>query len=166
MKLTTREVNRLSKVHVDYWGRLRIIYNNDNNNKPFAKYLPYAKHHTNHINGIISFNSQQSKMGFPDGASGKESTYQCRRLKRPRFNPWVGKIPGRKIQQPTSVFLLGESHGQRSLVGYNPQVCTQSQTGLKWLSTDAHKDVKSRGQVSLLRHDKARNQAQVEALNS
>ena len=34
--------------------------------------------------------------------------------------PWVGKIPWRKKWQPTPVFLPGESHGQRSLVGYSP----------------------------------------------
>ena len=34
------------------------------------------------------------------------------------FEPWVGKIPWRKAWQPTLVFLPGESHGQRSLVGY------------------------------------------------
>ena len=33
---------------------------------------------------------------------------------------WVGKIPWRRVWQPTPVFLLGESHGQRSLVGYSP----------------------------------------------
>ena len=32
------------------------------------------------------------------------------------FNPWVGKIPWRRAQQPTPVFLNGESHGQKSLV--------------------------------------------------
>ena len=32
-----------------------------------------------------------------------------------------GKIPWRKAWQPTLVFLPGESHGQRSLVGYSPQ---------------------------------------------
>ena len=32
-------------------------------------------------------------MGFPDGASGKEPTCQCKRHKRRRFDPWVGKIP-------------------------------------------------------------------------
>ena len=35
--------------------------------------------------------------------------------------PWVGKIPWRRKWQPTLVFLTGESHGQRSLVGYIPQ---------------------------------------------
>ena len=39
---------------------------------------------------------------------------------RPRFNPWVGKVPWRRAWQPTPVFLLGESHGQRSLAGYSP----------------------------------------------
>ena len=31
------------------------------------------------------------------------------------FDPWVRKIPWRKAQQPTSVFLPGEFHGQKSL---------------------------------------------------
>ena len=38
----------------------------------------------------------------------------------PGFDPWVRKIPWRRKWQPTSVFLPGESHGQRSLVGYSP----------------------------------------------
>ena len=38
-----------------------------------------------------------------------------------RFNPWVGKIPWGRKWQPTPVFLPGESHGRRSLVGYNPR---------------------------------------------
>ena len=42
------------------------------------------------------------------------------RLKRGRFDPWVGKIPWRRAWQPTPVSLPGESHGQRSLVGYGP----------------------------------------------
>ena len=32
-------------------------------------------------------------MGFPGSTSGKELSCQSRRLKRRRFNPWVGKIP-------------------------------------------------------------------------
>ena len=36
------------------------------------------------------------------------------------FNPWVRKIPWRRKWLPMSVFLSGEFHGQRSLVGYNP----------------------------------------------
>ena len=44
------------------------------------------------------------------------------------FNPWVGKIPWRREWQPTLVFLPGEFHGQRSLVGYSPWGHKQSDT--------------------------------------
>jgi len=49
-----------------------------------------------------------SKLAFPGGAGGKEPTCQCRRCKRSGFNPWVRKIPSRRVWQPTSVFLSGE----------------------------------------------------------
>ena len=48
--------------------------------------------------------------------------------KRHGFGPWVGKIPWRRVWQPTPVFLPGESHGQRSLVGYSPRVHKGSDT--------------------------------------
>ena len=51
--------------------------------------------------------------------SVKEPTYQCRRHKRSWFNSWVRKIPWRRKGPPTPVFLLGESHGQRSPAGYS-----------------------------------------------
>ena len=35
----------------------------------------------------------------------------------------VGKIPWRKKWQPTPVFLLGKSHGQRRLAGYHTCGC-------------------------------------------
>ena len=54
------------------------------------------------------------------GTRGKESTCQCRRLKRYGSDPWVRKIPWRRKWQPAPVFLPGKSHGQRSLVGYSP----------------------------------------------
>ena len=59
-------------------------------------------------------------MNLPGGTNSKEPTCQCRRHKRHRFSPWVGKILWRRKWQPTPVSLSGESHGQRSLVGYNP----------------------------------------------
>jgi len=56
---------------------------------------------------------------FSGGASGKESTCQCRRHKRCGLDPWVGKIFWRRKWQPTPVFSLGKSHGQRSLAGFS-----------------------------------------------
>jgi len=51
------------------------------------------------------------------GSDGKESACQCR---RPRFNPWVTKIPWRREWLPTSIFLPGEFQRQRSLATYSP----------------------------------------------
>ena len=76
-------------------------------------------------------------VGFLGGTSGKEPS--CR-WRRHGFNPWVGKIPWRRAWQPTPAFLSGESHGQRSLVGYSPRVAN-SQTQLKKLSTHTCKDL-------------------------
>ena len=46
---------------------------------------------------------------------------------------WVRKIPWRRAWQPTTVFLPGESHGQRSLVGYSLWGRKGSDRG-KWLT--------------------------------
>ena len=59
------------------------------------------------------------------GSDGKESACNC---KRPGFNSWVGKIPWEREWYPTPVSLLGEFQGQRSLVGYSPWGCKESDT--------------------------------------
>ena len=41
-------------------------------------------------------------------------------MRETRFNPCVKKSPWRAERLPTPVFLPGEFHGQRSLVGYSP----------------------------------------------
>ena len=45
-----------------------------------------------------------------------------------RFSPGVGKILCRREWQPTPGFLPGEFHGQRSLTGYSPWGCKESDT--------------------------------------
>jgi len=66
------------------------------------------------------------KWGLPWWLRGKDSTCQWRRHKRRGFDPWVRKIPWGREWQPTAVFLPGKSHGQRSLVGYSPWGCKES----------------------------------------
>jgi len=61
-------------------------------------------------------------MGFPGGSVGKESACQCRRHRRYQFDPWVRKIPCRRKWQLAPAFLPRESHGQKSLGGYNQWV--------------------------------------------
>ena len=67
-------------------------------------------------------------LGFPGNSDGKEF-FQERR--RPRFDPWVGKIPWRREWQPTPVFLPGEFHGERSLAGCSSDA-TEQLTLLAW----------------------------------
>ena len=54
----------------------------------------------------------------------------CPQCGRPRFDPWVGKIPWRRKWQPPPVFPPGKSHGRRSLAGYSPWGGSQSRTRL------------------------------------
>ena len=46
-----------------------------------------------------------SIVGFPSGTSFKEPDWQTKRVKRCEFSPWDGKIPWRRVWQPTPVFL-------------------------------------------------------------
>ena len=48
--------------------------------------------------------------------------------KKPRFYHWGQKMPWRKKWQSSPVFLPGEFHGQKSLGGYSPWVCKESDT--------------------------------------
>ena len=64
-----------------------------------------------------------------NGVKGLQ-TVKCLPAKRerPRFDPWVRKIPWRKKWQPSPVLLPGKFHGWRSLVGYSPWGRKESDT--------------------------------------
>ena len=47
---------------------------------------------------------------------------------RDRIDSWIGKIPWSRKWQPTPVVLPGESHGERSLVGFDFHVHTRTST--------------------------------------
>ena len=51
------------------------------------------------------------------------SLSQCR---RPGFNSWVRMTSWRRERLPTPVFLPGEFHEQRSLAGFSPWSCIES----------------------------------------
>ena len=80
----------------------------------------------NYISAVFAFYANSSEVScflsslfvlFYRDSDGKSVCQQCG---RPRFDPWVGKIPWRRKWQPTPVLLPGKSHGGRSLVGYSP----------------------------------------------
>ena len=61
---------------------------------------------------------------------------------RGRFHPWVRKVPWKSKWQPTPVFLPGEFHGQRTLLGYSPWGREESDT-TEWLihTLQGHADI-------------------------
>ena len=66
--------------------------------------------------------------GFPMAQRVKEFTCQFRGHKRCIVKPWVEKIHQRRKWQLTPAFWSEKSHGQRSLVGYSPRDCKESDT--------------------------------------
>ena len=60
----------------------------------------------------------QGAHGLPRWLKRSRIRLQCN---RPRFSPWVGKVPWRREWQPTAVFLPGKSHGHGSLAGSSPR---------------------------------------------
>ena len=74
--------------------------------------------HTSHL-----FRLCREREGFPDGSVGRESTCNSpSRRQDLRVQFLVQEDALKKEWQPTPVFLLGEFHGQRSLMGYSPKV--------------------------------------------
>ena len=58
----------------------------------------------------------------------------CLQCRTHGFNSWVRKTPWRKEWQPTPVFLLGEFHGQKTLVGCSPRGHKELSNLIEWLS--------------------------------
>ena len=48
------------------------------------------------------------------------NSYVVQETQETMFDPRIRKISWRRKQQPTPVFLPGQSHEQRSLAGYSP----------------------------------------------
>ena len=57
-----------------------------------------------------------SKNGLACWLKQQSIRLQCA---RPRFDPWVRKIPWRRKRQPTTVLLPGKFHGRKSLGDYS-----------------------------------------------
>ena len=76
---------------------------------------------------LLPFNNLRHKVrkasvnwntGFLRWLSGKEPTCQCRRHKRPRFDPWVRKFPWNREWQPNrnTTYLSGLLSGLNSII--------------------------------------------------
>ena len=104
--------------------------------------LPHISVWTGHVSGIrcvdvlgqwLPCYTDLRGAGLPRWLSGKAPTCQCRRVR---------KIPWRRKWQPAPVFLPRKSHGQRSLAGYSPWGCKESDV-TEGLSNNSNKEPKS-----------------------
>ena len=64
----------------------------------------------------------EPSIGFPGGSDGKESACNAGNLSSISGS---GRSPGERNGNPL-VSLPGESHGRRSLIGYSPWGCKES----------------------------------------
>ena len=106
--------------------------------QPTPVFLPWNSHEQRSLVSYSPWGHKESDMtewlsthayilGFPGGSVVKNPPANAGRCRKLRFDIWVGKIllnhnPFR------SVFLPGESHGQRSLAGYSPWGCKEPDT--------------------------------------
>ena len=69
-------------------------------------------------------------MDVLDRPKNVQTTAQLYSFHHAMHDPWAGKIPWRRERLPisTPVFLSGEFHGLRSLVGYSPWGRKESET--------------------------------------
>ena len=64
-------------------------------------------------------------LDFPGGSDGKASAYN---VGDPGSIPGLGRSPGEGNGNPLQYSCLEKSYGWRSLVGYRPQGCKESDT--------------------------------------
>ena len=98
-----------------------------NANQSYNKISPHTSHNGHHQTINAGEGVEKREPSCTVGGSEVKAT-DCLQARRPEYNSWVGKIPWRRKWQPTPVFLPGESHGRRSLVGYSPQGHKESHT--------------------------------------
>ena len=67
-------------------------------------------------------------LGFPAGSDGNQTVKNLPAMQETQVDPWVVQIPWRREWLPTPIFLPWKSHGQRSLAGYSPWGCKESDT--------------------------------------
>ena len=66
--------------------------------------------------------------GLSQWLISREPACPCRRQKRCGFDPGLGSSPGKGNGNPLQYSCLENPHGQKSVVGYSPQGCKESDT--------------------------------------
>ena len=80
-----------------------------------------------HLYGPVTVPAQALSISWVFAIHGWCPAWFCLPMKHMQcgFDSWFRRIPWNRKWQPTPVFLLGESHGQMSLVDYSPWGCKE-----------------------------------------
>ena len=89
--------------------------------QPTPVFMPGKSHGPRSLVGYSPWGRKESDTG----SDGNESAWNAGDL---GSIPGLGRSSGEGNGQPTPVFMPGESHGPRSLVGYSPWGCKESDT--------------------------------------
>ena len=107
---------------------VRIVIKKSTNNKCWRRCGDKETSYTigENVNWYSHYGEQyEGSLGFPGGSVVKNPPANAGDV---HLIPRLGRSPWRRKWQPTSAFLPGESHGQRSLVGYSPWDCKELAT--------------------------------------
>ena len=77
---------------------------------------------------LWNYSSIEPASMFPYLILGSDGKSVCLQCGRPGFDFWFWKIPWRRKWQSTPALLPGKSYGRRSLIGYSPWGCKESDT--------------------------------------
>ena len=77
---------------------------------------------------VICGGEKKKKRGKKKSPGGSDSKASACNMGDPGTIPGLGRFPWRRKWQPTPVLLPGKFHGLRSLVGYSPWGCKESDT--------------------------------------
>ena len=132
---TTKEIPVLFCFKSLYWAMIDIqnVLLNVNNVMNLEISIHFWNHHCNQCHYNIHHLQNYSLALLIKGSPVAQMIKNLPAMWEPRFNPWVGMIPWSREWLPTPVFLHREFHGQRSLVGYSPWDCKETDT-TEWLS--------------------------------
>ena len=118
--------------HVQFSRHLHVITGNENISSLLDWRLTYFCHFLSlwgHLSPrppsstSLSWTGREGVTGWPSHGALMVKEYICQQTWE--FSHWFGKILSRRKWQPTPVFLQGQSHRQRSLVGPSPRGCKE-----------------------------------------
>ena len=115
------------------WGRER---ERERTNTEVLEERVNQKGGKHHVKCFCEFKAKEKTLnprygdseGFPGGSEVKNPPPNAGHARDTGSVPGSGRFPWRRTWQPTAVFLPGEFHGQRSLLGYSPYSRTELDT--------------------------------------